>query len=93
MANRAFLQPTTVREPSQGDFTYLPVVKLYEATTAAALEDLMSVDFGINQQSITEYWVVEEIKYEVVVTAMKSGMTPAELLYSALVWATKVEII
>jgi hypothetical protein len=93
MANRAFLQPTTVREPAQGDFRYLPVVRLYEAPTAAALEVLLSGQFLINQQSITEYWVIEDIKYAVVVTQEIDGMNPPELLYSALVWATKVEII
>lgn len=89
--DRAYLKPRSVDVPPQGDFAYPPVVKLFEADTAAGLEAMMDADFGIQRQSITEYWVIESIQYAVVVTAMWSGMVPPKLLYSALVWATKVE--
>jgi hypothetical protein len=89
--DRAYLKPRSVDVPPQGDFVFPPVVKIFEAGTAAGLQALLDADFGIEQQSLTEFWVVESIQYAVVVTAMTSGMTPAELLYSALVWATKVE--
>lgn len=89
--DRAYLKPRSVDVPPQGDFVFPPVVKLFEADTAAGLQALLDVDFGIEQQSITEFWVIESIQYAVVVTAMWSGMTPPVLLYSALVWATKVE--
>jgi hypothetical protein len=89
--DRAYLKPRSVDVPPQGDFVFPPVVKIFESDTAAGLEALLDADFGIEQQSITEFWVIESIQYAVVVTAMWAGMTPPVLLYSALVWATKVE--
>ena len=89
--DRAYLKPRSVDVPPQGDFVYPPVVKIYEADSAAGLEALLSADFGIQQQSITEFWVIESIQYATTVLAQELGMQVAVVKYSALVHATKVE--
>ena len=86
MVDRAFLKPTSVNIPPQGDFSFLPVVKAFEADSIAALNALLDVDFGVQAQSTTEYWVVEDVKYQVFLTPPPM---PA-VKYSALVHATKV---
>ena len=91
MVDRAWLRPMSVREPPQGDFTFLPVVKAFEDTTLAGLNSQLDADFGVRSQSLNELWVLEEIEYQVSVTKSAVGGLPAELHYSALIWATKVE--
>ena len=91
MVDRAWLRPMSVREPPQGDFTFLPVVKAFEDTTLAGLNSQLDADFGVRSQSLNELWVLEEIEYQVSVTKTAVGGNPAELHYSALIWATKVQ--
>ena len=91
MVDRAWLRPVSVREPPQGDFAYLPVVIAFEDTTLAGLEAQMDADFPTRAQTATEYWVLEQIQYQVSVTKPAIGGNPAELHYSAMVWLTKVE--
>ena len=81
----------SVREPPQGDFTFLPVVKAFEDTTLAGLNSQLDASFGVQSQSVQELWVLEEIEYQVSVTKTAVGGNPAELHYSALIWATKVQ--
>ena len=88
--DRAYLKPRSVDVPPQGDFVFPPVVKIFESDTAAGLEALLDADFSIQQQSITEFWVIESIQYAVTVIRPEVGMNPAVVRYSALVWATKV---
>jgi hypothetical protein len=90
MVSRVFLKPRSVQEPYEGDFQYLPIVKIYEADTAAALEAQMSLDFGIESESLTQYTVVESIQYSVAVIKMETGANDHMALYSALVHATQV---
>ena len=89
--DRAYLKPRSVDVPPQGDFTFPPVVRLFEADSALGLELLLAADFSVQQTSITEFWVIEAIQYATTVIRQESGMHPAVVLYSALVWATKVE--
>jgi len=89
--DRAYLKPRSVDVPPQGDFVYPPVVKLFESDTSAGLQALLNADFGIDQQDLTAFWVIESVQYAVAVTKMAQGNNSAELLYSALVWATRVE--
>jgi hypothetical protein len=89
--DRAYLKPRSVDVPPQGDFVFPPVVKIFESDTAAGLEALMDADFGIQQESITEFWVIESIQYSVSVIKLETGANDHMALYSALVWATKVE--
>ena len=89
--DRAFLQPRSVAAPPQGDFTFPPVVKIYEADSAAGLELLMDGDFSIQAASIAEFWVIESVQYATTVVKPEVGMNPAVVLYSALVWATQVK--
>ena len=91
MVDRAWLRPMSVREPPQGDFSFLPVVKAFEDTTLAGLNSQLDADFGVRSQSLNELWVLEEIEYQVSVTKTAVGGNPAELHYSALIWATKVQ--
>lgn len=88
MADRGFLRPRSVIEPPQGDFVYLPRVFLYEADTAAELEDLMNPGFGAQSQDTDWYWVIESIQYQVATTRLHN--TQPKVRYSALVWATQV---
>ena len=90
MADRGFLRPRSVIEPPQGDFIYLPRVFVYESDTAAGLEALMNPAFETESADTDWYWVVEDIEYQVTLIDAPSGMTPAVLSYSALVWATQV---
>lgn len=93
MANRAFLQPRTMDMPVQGDWEFTPLILFFEDTTMAGLQIQLNASAQIQSQDITDLYLVEEIEYQVVVTAMKSGMTPAELLYSAMVhvsWAHRI---
>ena len=91
MVDRAWLRPVSVREPPQGDFSYLPIVRAFEDTTLAGLNSQLDASFGVQSQSVQELWVLEEIEYQVSVTKPAIGGMPAELHYSALIWATKVE--
>lgn len=88
---RAYLKPRSVERPPQGDFSYLPVVKLHEADTAAGLEALMDTEFGVNSLATTELWVIESIEYQVAVLKPAVGMNPAQLSYSALIHATRAK--
>ena len=90
MVDRAFLKPRSVDAPPQGDHTFIPKVVVLEADSAAGLSALLSADFATNAASSTAYWVIESVKYQVVVTQPAVGMQPAELRYSALVHATQV---
>lgn len=90
MADRGFLRPRSVIEPPQGDFIYLPVVKLYESDTSAGLEALLNIGAGFQSADTDWYWVIEDIEYQVAVVRPEIGMNPAVLSYSALVWATQV---
>ena len=88
--SRAFLKPVTVEPLPQGDFEYGPVVNVYESDTAQGLEDLMAGAATTNAQATDWFWVIESVQYQVVVTKPAVGNNPAEMLYSALVWATQV---
>jgi hypothetical protein len=88
MVDRAFLRPRSVAEPPQGDFRYLPEVRIYTDTTAAGLQAQLDIEFDVSAASVQELWVIESIQYAVVVT--QPGPNP-DMEYSALVWATKVE--
>jgi hypothetical protein len=90
MTDRAFLRPRSVIEPPQGDFRYLPEYRLYEAPTAALLQDALNLEAGVDQQDLLNFWVVEEIQYQVAVLKQEIGMTPAVMSYSAVVRATQV---
>jgi hypothetical protein len=90
MVSRVFLKPRSVQEPYQGDFQYVPIVKIYEAATAAALEDMMSVNFTVESQDTTQYLVIESIQYSTVVVQTMLGGNPPILRYSALLHATQV---
>lgn len=87
--DRAFLKPRSVDKPPQGDFVYLPQIFLLEDTTQAGLEAQFTAQTEIRQQSIAEFWVVESVQYSTAVTAPKTGMNPAEMLYSVMIHATK----
>ena len=91
MVDRAWLRPRSVAEPPQGDFAYLPFVKGFEDTTLAGLNAQLAADFPIRAQSVQELWVIEQIEYQVVVLQHALGGMPAERLYSAMIWATKVQ--
>ena len=88
--SRAFLRPRSVMEPPQGDFEYVPVIRGYEDTTLAGLNAKLQTEKDIQAASVDELFVIEEIEYQVVVTKPSIGGNPAELLYSAMVWATEV---
>ena len=88
MVDRAWIKPKSVDIPPQGDFTFLPVVKAFEDTTLAGLNSQLAADFPTRAQSTQELWVLEEIEYQVSVTKPALGGMPAELHYSAMIWAT-----
>jgi hypothetical protein len=88
-----FLRPTSVVQPYGGDFDYLPQVFLYEDTTIAGLEAQLSDRATIQAVDPDNYWVVESVEYQVVVTKHALGMDPAEMNYSAMVYATQVIIL
>jgi hypothetical protein len=90
MADRAFLKPRSVSEPPQGDFRYLPEYRLYEAPTAALLQEALNLQVSVDTQDILNYWVVEEIQYQVAVLKHALGADSAEMSYSAVVRATQV---
>lgn len=92
MANR-FLQPRSVSLPSQGAYQFVPTFFVREADSAAALEALLNVESGVQATDPDNYWVIEEIEYQVTVTKLASGNKPAQMKYSAMIWATRVEII
>lgn len=87
---RAFLRPVTVEPPPQGDFEYIPEVYGYEGDTMAELIDAMNGGVGTQSTDLENYFVVEDIQYQVAVTKPAVGNNSAELLYSAMVWATRV---
>jgi hypothetical protein len=90
MANRAFLKPRSVQEPYEGAFSYLPVVRTYEADSAAGLEALMSAGVQVESQDTTAYWVVESVQYSTAVVQTMLGGNPPIVRYSALLHATKI---
>ena len=87
--SRAFLKPRSVDIPPQGDYEYLPIIRLVESDSAAGLEALLSTGFGVDSQSVYELYVVESVEYSTTVVKFAVGMNPGEVLYSALVWATQ----
>lgn len=89
--SRAFLKPRSVDIPPQGDYQYLPIIRLVEADSASGLEALLSTGFGIDSQSVDELYVVESIQYSTTVAKAAQGNNPAIVLYSALVWATQAK--
>ena len=89
MVDRAFLKPRSVELPSQGDFQFTPIIRVFDEATPAALQAAMTADFGVQQQSTTDYYVIEEIDYQVYNT-----LSPmAETRYSAMVWGTEIKIV
>ena len=89
--SRSFLQPRSVTKPSQGDFQYTPIVEIFEADSAAGLQALLVADVGAQSVDNENFWVIESIEYQVAVPKPAIGMNPAEMKYSALVWATQVK--
>lgn len=91
MVNRAYLRPRSVDNPPQGDFQYSPAMVILEDTTQAGLQAQLVSEFNTNAQDMDRFWVIEQVEYTVVVTNPATGVSPAKLLYSVLVWATKAE--
>lgn len=89
MVDRAFLRPRSVIEPPQGDYQYFPIVRFYEDTTRAGLQAQMNVTFSVDAQSLSEFWVIEQVEFDVEVTKPAVGGNPAELIWTAMVWATQ----
>jgi hypothetical protein len=87
--SRVFLKPRSVELPSQGDYEFVPLVRVYEADSAANLESQLNAEFGVQSTSTTEFYVIEDIEYQV----RYKPAPMAEWRYSALVWATKVRIV
>lgn len=86
---RAFLKPASMEHAApQGDFQYLPVIRLYEASTAAQLEADMNAQFGGQSADDTAYFVIESIQYQVAVTRLHNNQP--DVRYSALVHATSM---
>ena len=81
--SRSFLRPKSVDEPPQGDFEYIPIIQGFEDTTLAGLNAQLSLDRQARAQSVTSYYVIEEIEYQVV-------YTPMNTLYSCMIWATEI---
>jgi hypothetical protein len=71
--------------PVQGDFEYTPLVILFEDSTMDGLQVQMNVSAQIQGQDIDDFFIIEEIEYQVVVTKQIDGMNPPELIYSAMV--------
>ena len=92
MANK-FLRPTSVVQPYGGDFDYLPHVLLLESTTMDGLQEQLNTRVTIQVVDPDNYWVIESVEYQVTVTSPKKGNTPAEMNYSALIYATQVVIL
>ena len=93
MADRAFLQPKSMDMPVQGDYEFRPLIIFYEDTTMAGLQAQVLAGMIVQQEDPTDLFLVEEVDYQVSVTAPKSGMTPAELHYSVMVhvsWAHRI---
>ena len=65
MARSVYLQPKSMDMPVQGDWEFFPVFKLLEDTTMAGLQAQLNVDVGIQSQSAPDYYVIEEIEYQV----------------------------
>jgi hypothetical protein len=90
MASRAFLKPRSVQEPSQGAHSYLPVVRVLEADSAAGLEAAIAGGVQVESQDTTAYWVVESVQYSTAVVQTMLGGNPPIVRYSALLHATKI---
>ena len=86
-----YLHPTSVKLPSQGAFQFWPEIKVFDEPTAQDLENAMNAGAAIQGQDPDNYYVVESVEYQVVVTRTHPS-TPV-VRYTALVHATRVEII
>ena len=87
----SFLKPRSVIDPPQGALQYSPEIFGYEGDTLAELVTAMNAGAGIQAVDPDNFYVVESVEYQVAVTKPAIGMTPAEMKYSALVWATRCE--
>ena len=86
-----FLHPMSVRLPSQGGYKFEPAFRVYEDTTAAGLQAQLSGQANIDAQDPSNLWVVEEIEFQT--TFAPTPMDQDRVLYSCMVWLTKVIIL
>ncbi len=89
MARTQFLKPRSVELPAQGDFSFTPVILVFDEATPQLLEAAMNVSVTAQGQDTTQWAVIEEIEYQVYTTVAPMPVNR----FTAMVWATQVDII
>ena len=60
-----------------------------ESDTAAGLQAELQVGVDVQSVDTTAFYVIESVQYQVVMTKEAKGNKPAEMKYSALIWASQ----
>lgn len=89
MARTQFLKPRSVELPSQGDFTFTPLILVFDEATPQLLQAAMNLGALAQGQDVTQWAVIEEIEYQVYTTPNPQSANR----FTAMVWATQVDII
>jgi hypothetical protein len=84
-----FLKPRSVDLPAQGAFVYRPIIRVFDEASPQDLEDAMNAKLAQIEVDETKYVVIESVEYQVYQTPPPMP----SVKYSALVWATEVEIV
>ena len=74
--------------PVQGDFEYSPLFVFLEDATMVGLQAQLSAEVTNQAEDVTDYFMVEQIQYQVSVIKPAVGMNDQVMSYSCMIWGS-----